>query len=241
MKKINDSEDARDLLVIIPAYNEAASLASLIQEVHTHLSGAHVLVIDDASKDETASVALREGATVVSLPYNLGIGGAVQTGLIYALRQGFSMAMQLDGDGQHPPQQAGKLLHALQEQGADVVCGSRYMEGRGDLSTPLRRMGIRIFSYSLHLLGGITITDPTSGFRLLGPRALALLAHNYATDYPEVEALLYMRRSHLRILEVPVSMRARMAGQSSITPLRSAYYMIKVLLSLLMERLRNTS
>lgn len=191
------------------------------------------VVIDDGSTDRTAEAAAAAGARVVQLPKNLGIGGAVQTGLRLAWREGFSCAVQVDGDGQHPPQELGKLLAVLRETPApDLVVGTRYAGDReGFQSTALRRLGIGWLRWVLRRVAGVPSTDPTSGYRLYGPRALALFERAYPYDYPEPESLAMARAAGLTIREVPVIMRARMTGTSSIKSWRTAYYMLKVSLA----------
>lgn len=191
------------------------------------------VVIDDGSTDRTAAVAALAGARVVQLPKNLGIGGAVQTGLRLAWREGFSCAVQVDGDGQHPPHELGKLLALLRENPTpDLIVGTRYGEERqGFQSTWLRRVGITWLRWVLRVVAGVPSTDPTSGYRLYGPRALSLFERTYPFDYPEPESLAMARAAGLIIREVPVIMRPRTAGASSIRSWRTAYYMLKVSLA----------
>jgi glycosyltransferase involved in cell wall biosynthesis len=221
-------------LAIVPAYNEADMVGRVVRDIEREAPGFDVLVVDDGSTDGTASVAAGEGAVVISHPYNLGIGGAVQSGYKYALRHGYDVAVQVDGDGQHKPEYIPQLLEALQTSGdeADMVCGSRF---RGDpgYKVPFgRRLGNMIFSVVLSTLTRQKITDPTSGFRMTNRRGIELFARDYPHDYPEVEALLMLHAHHLRLHEVPVRMNARGFGQSSIDYPRSAYYMVKVMLAL---------
>ena len=192
-----------------------------------------VVVIDDGSVDATAEVAAAAGAEVVRLPFNLGIGGAVQTGFKYALEHGYEVVLRLDGDGQHDPQELPSLLAPLERGEADVVVGSRFADGNGDYKPPFaRRAGIRWFARLVSLLTGQKLTDTTSGFQAVNARAIRLFAADYPHDYPEVEAAVMVVRHRLRILEVPVRMRGRETGESSITALRSLYYAIKVTLAL---------
>jgi glycosyltransferase involved in cell wall biosynthesis len=193
-----------------------------------------VLVIDDGSEDGTAASAAAAGAAVVRLPFNLGIGGAVQTGFKYALEHGYDTAIRLDGDGQHDPQEIPRLLVPLARGEADVIVGSRFADGGGDYRPPFaRRAGIRWFARLVSLLTGQKLTDTTSGFQAVNARAIRLFAADYPHDYPEVEAAVMVVRHKLRIMEVPVRMRGRETGASSITALRSFYYAIKVTLALL--------
>jgi hypothetical protein len=226
-------------LIIVPAFNEARSLPALIRSLHLHCEGCDVVVIDDGSTDGTRQV-LAGVARVVSLPCNLGIGGAVQTGIQIALREGYDIAMQVDGDGQHPAEEVGKLLAALHETGCDLVVGTRFRAAGGFKSTVARRAAIYLFSTFLSRICGTRITDATSGFRAMNRRAIQLLARRYSEDYPEVEALVVAHRAGLRIAEVPVRMSERTAGKSSIGSLKSVIYMVKVPLAIFMNLLRRS-
>jgi glycosyltransferase involved in cell wall biosynthesis len=221
-------------IAIVPAYNEGEMVARVVREVRRQAPGFDVLVVDDGSTDATAHAAESESAIVLRHPYNLGIGGAMQSGYKYALRHGYDVAVQVDGDGQHKPEYIPELLAALNTAGdeADMVYGSRF---RGDpgYKVPLgRRAGNLIFSVALSAITRQRITDPTSGFRMTNRRGIELFARDYPHDYPEVEALLMLHAHHLRIHEVHVRMNARGFGRSSIDYPRSAYYMAKVLLAL---------
>jgi hypothetical protein len=221
-------------LAIVPAYNEGEMVGRVVRDIHRQAPGFDVLVVDDGSTDATAAHAEAQGATVLRHPYNLGIGGAVQSGYKYALRHGYEVAVQVDGDGQHKPEYLPTMLAALHTSGeeADMVYGSRF---RGDpgYKVPLgRRLGNLIFSVVLTVLTRQRITDPTSGFRMTNRRGIELFARDYPHDYPEVEAILMLHAHRLRIHEVHVRMNARGFGQSSIDYPRSAYYMAKVMLAL---------
>lgn len=219
-------------LLLIPAYNEEAAVAGVIRACRRALPAADVLVINDGSADATAERARAAGARVLDLPYNLGIGGAVQAGYLYGWRAGYDVICQVDGDGQHDPGELAALLAPICSGQADYVVGSRF-RGRGAYRAPLaRRLGIWVFSLLLRLMTGRTFTDPTSGFRAAGARAIARFAHWYPVDYPEVEALMLAHQHALCTVEVPVRMAPRQAGRSSITTIRAAYYMIKVSLAL---------
>jgi glycosyltransferase involved in cell wall biosynthesis len=219
-------------LAIVPALNEEANVGRVIGELRAFDPGMEVVVVDDASADETASVAARHGAHVVRLPFNLGIGGAVQTGYRYAFEHGFDVAVQVDGDGQHDPAQLPAILAPLLAGEADMVVGSRFV-GNGEFrSTATRRIGIRIFARVVSAVVGQRVTDTTSGFRAVNRQGIALFAADYPHDYPEVEATVMCVKHKLRLREVPVSMRARGGGRSSITGPRSIYYMAKVLLAI---------
>ncbi len=222
---------AGKILVIIPAYNEEASIGRVIEEVRKHLSEADILVVNDGSSDFTSSAARKKEALVLDLPYNLGIGGAVQTGCRYAFQHGYEFALRLDGDGQHHPQEGAKVLSPLLKGEADIVVGSRFISKEGYKSTFLRRMGIRFFSLLIRLITGGNIKDPTSGFNGMNKKGIELVSTKYSADYPEVEALIIARKRGLRIKEVPVIMKRRKKGKSSIDYLEAIYYMIKVSLS----------
>jgi len=225
-------------LVIIPAYNEEASLGRVIQQVREAMPGTDIIVINDGSRDATEHVGLKHGVTVASLPYNLGIGSAMQTGFMYAREHGYDVAFQVDGDGQHDPTELHELLEELVSTSADVVIGSRYIEDRGYITPAARRLGIVILARLISLLIGRKVTDPTSGFRALNRRAISFCADDYPFDYPEPEAVVLMKRAGLEIHEIPVTMNPRYGGQSSITPFRSAYYMVKVIMAIVIGLLR---
>jgi glycosyltransferase involved in cell wall biosynthesis len=220
--------------VIVPAYNEAANLPGLAEGLRAHAPGCDVCVVDDGSTDDTAAVAEALGWTVLRLPVNLGIGGAVQAGYLWARERGHDVAVQIDGDGQHDPAYLSALLAPIQAGSADVVIGSRFLADGGFRSTAVRRAGIRYLSWFLRLRCGARIADTTSGFRAAGRRAIALFARYYPSDYPEPEAIALAERAGLRLAEVPVRMSEREHGQSSITALRTLYYLVKVSLALVL-------
>jgi glycosyltransferase involved in cell wall biosynthesis len=224
----------------VPAYNEETSIGEVVVDLRA-LSSVDVVVIDDGSTDRTAERALAAGARVVSMPFNVGIGGAVQTGYLVARDGGYDVAVQVDGDGQHPARELPRLTAALAAEDADLVVGSRFLGPPGYRAPLSRRVGIRFFAKIVSRLLGVCITDTTSGFRAAGPRAIRLFAEAYPHDYPEVEAVVVAARAGLKVVEVPVTMRERQGGRSSITPMRSAYYIVKVLLAVLMEMLRKPS
>jgi glycosyltransferase involved in cell wall biosynthesis len=227
-------------LAVVPAYNEAGSVAGVVDAIRRHAPDFDVIVIDDGSTDDTAAQARRTGTPVIRLPFNLGIGGAVQTGFVYAQEHGYEYMSQVDGDGQHEPAELQTLVRELESNpGVDVVCGSRFLSPESSYSAPIsRRTGIHLFAFVLSRILGQRITDPTSGFRLYNRRAINLFARDYPHDYPEVEAVLMLHANRLRLAEVSVRMHLRGSGRSSITTGRSAYYMIKVSLSLLVGLLR---
>jgi hypothetical protein len=221
--------------VIIPAYNEARSLPGVLREVRAAAPDFDVLVVNDGSGDETSEVARSEGCAVLDLCFNLGIGGAVQAGFKYAVEGGYDVAVQVDGDGQHPADQIEALSRPILEEGFDMAVGSRYLVPGRYEGGRLRRLGNTVLSRMCSLLSGQGVTDSTSGFRAYGPRALAYLARRYPTDYPEPESIVLLTRRGMRITEVPVRMRERQYGRSSITGLRPLYYMVKVGLALVLD------
>lgn len=227
-------------LVVVPAYNEAATVAGVLDTIFDQAPDWDVVVIDDGSTDGTAALALESGARVLRMPFNVGIGGAVQAGFTYALEAGYQRMVQIDGDGQHDPSQLAKLVAVLDENpSVDVVCGSRFLTEEFNYPAPIsRRTGINIFSFLLSRLVGQRVTDPTSGFRLYNRRAITLFARDYPHDYPEVEAVLMLHHHRLKLVEVPVQMHVRGGGSSSITSGKSAYYMVKVLLALFVGMFR---
>jgi len=219
---------------IVPAYNEARNLPRLADALRAHAPACDVCLVDDGSTDETAKVAASLGWTVLRLPVNLGIGGAVQAGYLWALGRGYDVAVQIDGDGQHDPACLAALLAPIEAGAADVVIGSRFLADGGFRSTLVRRAGIRYLSWFLRLRCGARVTDATSGFRAAGRRAIELFARYYPSDYPEPEAIALARRAGLRLAEVPVRMNERAHGRSSITALRTLYYLVKVSLALVL-------
>ena len=221
-------------VAIVPALNEEHTVPRVIDELRAFDAGLDVVVIDDGSSDRTAEVAAAKGAMVLRLPYNLGIGGSVQTGFRFAYERGYDLAVRVDGDGQHDPSQLGLILAPVLAGDADIAVGSRFAAAGGDgyRSSRSRRIGIRILASVVSRIVGQRVTDPTSGFQALNRRGIALFARDYPHDYPEVEATVMVFRHRLRMQEVPVAMRERGGGRSSITALRSIYYMVKVLLAI---------
>jgi glycosyltransferase involved in cell wall biosynthesis len=231
---------SRTMLAVVPAYNEAGAVAAVVTALRERAPEFDVIVVDDGSTDDTAARAREAGAVVASMPFNLGIGGAVQTGFIYAREHGYDFMAQVDGDGQHEPSELKQLVRAmLADPSVDMVCGSRFVSDETNYDAPLsRRTGIKVFAFMLSKILRQPITDPTSGFRLYNRRAIGLFARDYPHDYPEVEAVLMLHAHRLRMTEVAVQMRHREAGRSSITTMRSGYYMIKVSLALLVGLMR---
>jgi glycosyltransferase involved in cell wall biosynthesis len=225
----------RRTAVIIPAYNEEHTIGDVVGEVKSLGVGYDVIVVNDNSFDKTSEKALEAGATVVELPCNLGIGGAVQTGYKYALANGYDACVQVDGDGQHPAAEIPRLLAPLFESGYDIVIGSRFVENMGYDISIMRDLGIRIISAFLKVTTGLTVKDPTSGFRAINRNALKLFANQYPQDYPEPESLVFAFKRRFRVVEIPTEMKNRMFGKSSITRARAAYYMVKVLLAMFID------
>lgn len=225
-------------LVVVPAYNEAEAIGRTVRDLRRQAPWADVLVINDGSTDETAACARRAGAKVINLPVNLGIGGAVQTGYRYACENNYDLAFQFDGDGQHRARRLTDLARPLVAGEADLVVGSRFLRPRGAISTVSRVTGIKILAAAVSLVMRQRITDPTSGFRGAGRRAIELFASVYPQDYPEPESLVLVHKQGLRVREVPAAMRRRRGGASSIGLWTGIHYMAKVLLAVLMEALK---
>jgi glycosyltransferase involved in cell wall biosynthesis len=228
-------DDQEKILVIIPAYNEEGSVGKVVEEVKTYLPQIDALVVNDGSSDLTSEIAQSKGAIVLDLPFNLGIGGAMQAGYQYAYERGYDIAIQVDADGQHDPKEIVKLLKALEEKKMDVAMGSRFLGHSEFKSSLMRRIGIFIFSRVISMIVGQRITDPTSGFRAANRRAIHLFALEYPQDYPEPEVVILLHQCHLKMGEVPVGMSERVSGESSITKIRSVYYMAKVLLAIFVD------
>jgi glycosyltransferase involved in cell wall biosynthesis len=227
------------LIAIVPAWNESGAIGKVVDEIKEFDSAIDVVVIDDCSTDDTAEVAGSHGATVLRLPFNVGIGGAVQTGFRYALEEGYEIAVRLDGDGQHAASEIPRILGPVDAGDADLVIGSRFVDPDGTYRPPFaRRIGIRVFARLVSVLGGQRVTDTTSGFVALDRTGIELFAKEFPHDYPEVEATLVALRSGLRVAQVQVDMRERTTGSSSITFVRSLYYIVKVSLALLVASLR---
>src|SRR6476661_3820347 len=219
-------------IAIVPALNEEGSDGRVIDEIRAFDPGFDIVVVDDGSTDRTAGIAADRGAHVLRLPFNLGIGGAVQTGYRFAFERGYDVAVQVDGDGQHDAAQLPLILEPVVSGQADLCVGSRFASGSGYQSSFMRRLGIRLFAWVVSAVVRQKVTDTTSGFRAVNRKGIALFAADYPHDYPEVEATIMCVKHKLRLREVPVEMRERAGGESSITALRSIYYMTKVLLAI---------
>jgi glycosyltransferase involved in cell wall biosynthesis len=229
-----------NVIIIVPAYNEEASLPGVIKDLRQHIPAADILVVNDGSRDATARTArtIDIDVKVLDLPFNLGIGGAVQAGYLYAERNGYDIAVQFDGDGQHLAGEIKKLIEPIVMLQADLVVGSRFLAYGGYKTPVLRKLGIRIFSFILSRITGLAVTDSTSGFRASNRSVIEFFAHTYPDDYPEVEALVLLHKVGLRMTEVPVTMRERAFGRSSITLTRSMYYMTKVLMAIFIDLMK---
>jgi len=228
-------EISQKVLVIIPAYNEEGSVERVIEDIRTHLVQVDILVVNDGSTDLTSEKAKAGGALVLDLPFNLGIGGAMQAGYRYAYEKGYDIAIQVDGDGQHDPKEIPKLLHTLEEVKLDMVIGSRFIGDSEYKASTMRRVGISILSKVISMIAGQRVTDPTSGFRAANRKAIQLFASNYPQDYPEPEVVVLVSQCGLKMGEVPIEMNERYSGASSITKIRCIYYMIMVLLAVFVD------
>jgi glycosyltransferase involved in cell wall biosynthesis len=234
-------------LIVIPAYNEEEALPQTVARLQRLPAGYEILIVNDGSKDRTRDVATALAATsrlpihVAHLPVNCGIGVAVQTGYRFALADGgYRYVIQFDADGQHDADYVPSLVETAQREDLDLCVGSRFIRdfGPGSRSTPARRIGIRFFAWLIGLMSGARVTDPTSGFRCVGPRAWRRFADSYPEDYPEPESLFWCARNRLRVGELPVRMFERQGGVSSIRKLKAAYYMVKVSLAIVFDRIR---
>ena len=227
---------------IVPAYNEEGAIAQVVTDLNhfakVNQINLQVIVVNDCSKDNTGNIIDQLLCVALHLPVNLGIGWAVQTGFKYAYRNGYDFAFQIDGDGQHPPQEIIHLLNGQKQHQSNVTIGSRFITGEGFQSSFMRKVGIRYFQFLLQALTGFKITDSTSGFRMLDRKALELVCNYYPDEYPEPEAIVLYARNQLKVLEVPVKMKDRESGNSSIGFFASLYYMAKVSIAILFSYIR---
>lgn len=231
-------KDKLKKLIIIPAYNESECIEKTIENIQKNAKDFDYIIINDCSTDNTREICERNGFHIINLPVNLGIGGAVQTGYIYGIRYGYDMAVQVDGDGQHDAAFLQKMADCLEETGADMVIGSRFIEKQGFQSTGARRIGIRFFTWLIRLMTGKTVTDPTSGLRMVNRKVMAEFAKDYPKDYPEPETAVTVLHCGMKIEEIPVVMKERARGVSSISMKKSVYYMVKVSMAIIIERMR---
>jgi len=220
-------------LIIVPAYQEESNILRVIEDIRSHLPQADIVIVNDGSTDETGPLARRAGVKVIDHPFNMGIGAAVQTGFKFARRQDYAAALQLDGDYQHPAEEAPRLLQVLEDTPADLVIGSRFIVPTGYRGSWFRRTGNRLFQWVNLLIVGQKIVDNTSGYRAYSRKAVELLSETYLGEFPEPESIGYLKSQGCVIVEIPVQMRYRTGGTSSITPIRSVYYMVRVLASIL--------
>ena len=226
------------LLVIVPALNEEEAIAGVVRAIHASNPGVPVLVIDDCSKDNTVRRAEEAGAQVLAMPHHLGLGGCVQAGYKLAYELGFEYVIRVDGDGQHNPQDIPRVLDCLKISGCEMVIGSRYMNGAGPGIKRARSLGIWFFRTMLRPILGKPVRDPTSGFVGVNRRALEVFSRSFPLEYPEIEALVVLQRRRFRFEEVPCKMRPRMTGRSTITPMKSLYYIVHVLLGVFVNVLK---
>lgn len=228
----------KSLLIIIPAFNEEGSIGVVIDNIKKHVPWADIAVVNDGSSDKTAAIASSKGVILISNPYNMGIGSTMQTGYKYAHMKGYDVAVQVDADGQHPAEQIAQLIKPVLDNRADIVVGSRFL-GEGSYRPSLARgAGMALFSSVVSVIIKEKVTDTTSGFRAAGKECIEFFAKRYPDDYPEVEALVLLHKKGFSIMEIPVSMNERSAGRSSITPVRSIYYMVKVLLAIFVDLMK---
>ncbi len=225
-------------LIIIPAYNEEGGIVKTITDIQEHAKDFDYVIVNDCSSDNTLKVCRAHGYPVISLPINMGIGGGVQTGYLYAYRHGYDIAVQFDGDGQHNAAYLEAMAEKLTQENLDMVIGSRYIEKQGFQSSGMRRIGIKYFTLLIRLLTGKTITDPTSGMRMINRDIMRMFAEDYPKDYPEPESVVTILKKKKKVKEIPVQMNAREEGVSSISPAKSVYYMIKVTLAVFVAALR---
>lgn len=229
--------DSLKTLVIIPCYNEEESIKAVIERLCAACPNADYLVVDDCSSDNSQAILIENGFNYITLPINLGIGGGVQSGYLYAAAHGYDIAVQMDGDGQHCPKDLEKVVAPVASGQLDMCIGSRFITGKGFQSGAFRRAGIRFLSFMIKVLTGAKIKDVTSGFRACNKQLIVFFANNYAQDYPEPEAIISAVTCGYRVGEVPVVMRERQGGVSSIKTLQGCYFMLKVSLSLIVYRL----
>ena len=235
MKRANEPGS---LLIIVPAYNEEGAVGHVVEEVRQALPGVPVLVIDDCSADATADTARRAGAHLLRLPHHLGLGGCVQAGYKLACELGYQYVIRVDGDGQHDPNDVPAMFKALRESGCEMVIGSRFIDGGSRYSSFVRSLGIRFFRLVLRPILGKTVHDPTSGFVGVNRAALEVFSKSFPLEYPEIEALVVLQRRAFRFQEVPCRVRPRRAGRSTITALKSLYYIVHVLLGVFVNVLK---
>lgn len=225
-------------LIIIPAYNESENIENTVKDIQKKAPDFDYVIINDCSGDKTREVCEANNFNIVNLPVNLGIGGAVQTGYKYACKYGYDIAVQVDGDGQHDPAFLNEMADTLIKEDADMLIGSRFLEKEGFQSSKIRRVGISYFTWLIKILTGKKITDPTSGLRMINRKLIEIFAESYPRDYPEPESVVHVIKLKKKVVEIPVVMRERQGGSSSIRFFSSIYYMIKVTIAILTEKMR---
>lgn len=226
-------------LVIIPAYNEEGNIVKTVTDVQKHAPSFDYIIVNDCSTDNTLQICKEHGYQVLNLPCNMGIGGGVQTGYLYAARNGYDFAVQFDGDGQHNGAYLEAMAEKMEAEGLDMLIGSRYIQKEGFQSSGARRMGIKYFTGLIKLVTGTKITDPTSGMRMVSSEVIQMFAEDYPKDYPEPESVVTLLKKGKKVKELPVTMNAREEGVSSISPVKAVYYMVKVSIAILIAAVRN--
>ena len=229
---------SNEKIIIIPAYNESANIVKTINAIRRSAEDFDYVIINDCSTDETRDICEANQFNIINLPINLGIGGAVQTGYRYAYEEGYDIAVQVDGDGQHDPSFLSRMAEYIESNGSDMIIGSRFINKEGFQSSGTRRIGIKYFTILIQILTGNKITDPTSGLRMVNRSVMKMFAYDYPKDYPEPESVVTVLRKGKKVDEIPVIMKAREGGVSSISPRKSVYYMLKVSLAILIECIR---
>lgn len=238
MMAVSEERYIMKRLIIIPAYNEEENIKKTVESILRESPEFDYVIINDCSKDKTREICEQNGFNIVNLPINLGIGGAVQTGYKYAMQYGYDIAVQVDGDGQHDPAFLNEMAQVLEKENVDMVIGSRFITKEGFQSSVMRRLGIKYFTMLIKMLTGKIITDPTSGLRMVGKNIIELYAKDYPKDYPEPESVVAVLRKGMDVKEIPVIMKSRQGGVSSINPSKSVYYMVKVTLAIFVESIR---
>ncbi len=225
-------------MILVPAFNEEGAVGQVVREVRQAVPGTPILVVDDCSLDSTVSRARDAGARVLPLPHHLGLGGCVQAGYRLAFELGYDYVIRVDGDGQHDPRDIPKIFETLEREGCEMVIGSRFVNGGGPHFGPMRALGIVFFRAMLRPILGVPVRDPTSGFVGVNRTALALFTRSFPLEYPEIEALVVLQRRRFRFVEVPCRMRPRRSGRSSITAIKSLYYIVHVMLGVFVNVLK---
>jgi glycosyltransferase involved in cell wall biosynthesis len=235
---VRRAQSPDDFLVIIPAFNEEGAIGNVIAGIQHVLPKAPILVIDDCSVDATKHIARASGADVLPLPYHLGLGGCVQAGYKLAFELGYEYVIRIDGDGQHDPRDIPRIYQTLRSSGCQMVIGSRFLDGKGEHTNAIRGAGIELFRLILRPILGKPVHDPTSGFVGVNRQALEVFTHSFPLEYPEIETLVVLQRKRFRFEEISCNMRPRLAGRSSITPVKSLYYIVHVLLGVFVNILK---